>query len=238
MDSIKILERAGLTKSEAKIYLALLDLGPCLAGKISRKTGIHRRNVYDATERLISKGVISYILKNNRRTFKAVHPERFMEIIKDHEFAISSILPELSSKFNNFVQNEGVEFYSGKQGLKTTFEDQIREGKEILIYGASLTAYEFMKYYFMWYDKKRINKKIPIKIIFPLSCKKKIKNLSLSKIKYLPDEYIGEAAYNVYSDTISIILWNKKNPLSIVIKDKKIAESYKRNFELAWKIAK
>ena len=238
MENEKVLEKLGLTKTEAKIYLALLDLGPCLAGKISRKTGIHRRNVYDSIERLISKGLVSHILKNNRLTFQAASPERFIEILKGHESAISSILPELAGKFSQLIPKEGVEFYKGKQGLKTSFEDQIREGKEILILGASMLAYDFMKYYFVWYDKKRIAKKIPVRIIFPISCKPKIKNLPLSKIRYLDDSHIGDSSFNVYGNTASIILWDKNNPLSIVIKDVKIAASFRKNFELVWKISK
>ena len=35
------LKTAGLTENESKVYLALLDLGPSLAGEISKKTGIH-----------------------------------------------------------------------------------------------------------------------------------------------------------------------------------------------------
>jgi HTH-type transcriptional regulator, sugar sensing transcriptional regulator len=63
------LSQAGLTENESKVYLALIDLGPSLAGSISRKTGIHRRTVYDTTEMLIKKGLVGYILKNNRRLF-------------------------------------------------------------------------------------------------------------------------------------------------------------------------
>ena len=59
------LEKAGLTKIESKVYLSLLDLGPSLAGQISKHSGIHRRSVYDALDRLAEKGLISYIVKNN-----------------------------------------------------------------------------------------------------------------------------------------------------------------------------
>ena len=63
------LKEAGLTNNEDLVYNALIDLGPSLAGRISRKTGLHRRTVYDVTETLIQKGLVSYILENNRRIF-------------------------------------------------------------------------------------------------------------------------------------------------------------------------
>ena len=63
---IAILKEAGLTTNESLVYKALLELGPSQAGIISRKTGLHRRTVYDTTERLIQKGIIGYILKNKK----------------------------------------------------------------------------------------------------------------------------------------------------------------------------
>ena len=56
-----ILKELGLTHLEIKLYKFLLLDGPNHAGLISRKTGVHRRNVYDALERLIQKGLVSYI---------------------------------------------------------------------------------------------------------------------------------------------------------------------------------
>jgi len=61
------LNEIGLTENESKIYLALIDLGPSLAGQISRKTGLHRRTVYDSIEMLIKKGLVGYIKNNNRK---------------------------------------------------------------------------------------------------------------------------------------------------------------------------
>ena len=79
------LKQAGLTENESKVYLALLDLGPSLAGQISRKAGLHRRTVYDTADMLAKKGLIGYILKNNRRLFQASNPNRILEIIKEKQ---------------------------------------------------------------------------------------------------------------------------------------------------------
>ena len=61
----EILKSIGLSKNEIKIYIALLELGPCLMGKICGKTKIHRRNVYDSIEMLKEKGFISSTIINN-----------------------------------------------------------------------------------------------------------------------------------------------------------------------------
>jgi len=237
---IKTLKNAGLTNNEAMVYRALLELGPSLAGQISRKTGLHRRTVYDVTEMLIKKGLIGYILQNNRRLFQASSPEKFLDILKEKENSINNILPEMMSLFSQTKEKEETNFYKGREGLKTVLEDQLSGNtKEILILGASPLAYEIFEFYFKWFDKRRKEKKIKSKIIFnkEKSSKKKIK-VPYSEIKYLPQQYSSPLAVNIYGDKVAIILWGKENPIAIVIKNQEISKGYKKYFELMWKIAK
>jgi sugar-specific transcriptional regulator TrmB len=227
------LKQSGLTTNESKVYLALLDLGPSLAGQISRKTGLHRRTIYDTTEMLIKKGLIGYILQNNRRLFSATNPNRIIEIIKEKENLISPLIETLTLKFNKTKEKQETNFYKGKEGLKTIFEDQLNS-KEILILGASPKAYEILQFYFKWYDKTRKEKKIKSRII---ATDKKLKRIPFSEIKYLPKVYESPVAVNIYEDKTAIILW-AKDPIAILIKNKEITEGYKKYFELMWKIAK
>jgi|TARA_B100001964_G_scaffold238434_1_gene303931 sugar-specific transcriptional regulator TrmB len=227
------LKQAGLTENESKVYLALLDLGPSLAGQISRKTGMHRRTVYDTTEMLIKKGLIGYILQNNRRLFQASNPQRILDIIKEKQNILSPFVAELSQRFTSTKEKEETNFYKGKEGLKTVFEDQLN-AKEILVLGASPKAYDVLKFYFKWYDKKRKSKKIKARII---ASNKKLTNIPLSEIRYLPEKYSNPVSVNIYDDKTAIILWAAQ-PLAIVIKNKEISEGYKNYFELMWRIAK
>ena len=61
------LKFVGLTDNEALVYSTLLEIGARPAGTISRKTGLHRRVVYDITDRLIKKGLIGYIVENGKK---------------------------------------------------------------------------------------------------------------------------------------------------------------------------
>lgn len=232
MDS-RILQKLGLTESESKVYLALLELGPSLAGTISRKTGIHRRNIYDITERLIEKGLIGYILKNNRRLFEAANPERLKEILDEKQKELQESLGDLMFLYEKTKEKQETNFYKGIEGLKTVFQDQL-DSKEILILGASQSAFEVLPFYFEWYDKDRVEKKIKARII---ASEKLSKKIPLSEIRYLPQKYANPLAINIYGNKVAIILW-KKEPLAIVIKEKEIADSYRQYFELMWKVAR
>jgi len=217
------------------VYKTLLNLGPSLAGQISRKSGLHRRTVYDTTEMLIKKGLIGYIVKNNKRFFEAASPTLFLDMLKEKETNIRSILPEMLLAYEQTKEKQETNFYTGKAGLKTVFEDQIETKKEILVLGASPLAYDILKYYFKWFDKSRVKHKIKTKIIFN---KRQDFKIPLSEIRYLPEKYSSPLAINIYGDKVAIILWSKENPLAIVIKNKEISQGYKKYFELMWKTAK
>jgi len=223
----------GLTEKEVEVYLALLELGPSLAGQISRKTGIHRRNIYDITERLIQKGLIGYITKNNRRLFEAANPERLKEILDEKQKKLQEGMDRLNLLYEKTKQKQETNFYKGIEGLKTVFEDQLN-CKEILVLGASKAASEVLPFYFKWYDEDRKKKKIKVRII---ANKDFQSSPPLSEIRYLPEKYANPLAINIYQDKVAIILW-KKPPLAIVIKNQEIAESYKKYFELMWKSAR
>lgn len=235
--------KAGLTRVESSVYITLIDLGPSLAGQICKKSGIHRRTVYDALDRLAEKGLISYIVKNNRKYFESANPNRLLDLEKEKEEQIRAELPSLMEIFSKTKTKEETLFYKGKDGLKTAFEDQIISlegkasgtGKEILVLGASSEAGEILQFYFKWYNKKRQAKKIHIKFIASIESKGKIQ-APLSEIRYLPET--GPTAINIYADKVAIILWSKEKPLAIIIKNKEIASSYRLFFEHMWKTAR
>ncbi len=231
----KELESLGLSVNEVKVYLNLLDLGPSLAGSISKKTGLHRRSVYDLLDRLIEKGLVGYILQNNRKYFEVTNPERLLELMKEKEESIGKVLPELLKRYEFIKEKKETLFFRGKLGLKSVFEDQIREGKEILIFGASVEASEILKFYFNHYNKKRVEKKIKIKLIYDEDARNKVGKIPLSEVRFLKTKSF--VATNIYADKVALILWSDE-PFAILIKERKVADSYRRYFDLLWRIAK
>ena len=230
------LQQLGLTKAEEKIYFTLLEHGAMLAGKVAQKAGIHRRNVYDALHRLIEKGLASYIVTNNRHYYQAEDPQRLLSMVKEREIGVKELLPQLELKFKMSHDKQETLFYKGKEGIKAIFEDQLREAKPIYIMGGSKNASNILQYYLPKYTKQRIQKKIPLNIIYA-GKREKDKGTPLAKTRSLPEGYGGLAATNIYSDRVAIIIWSDE-PLAILIKNKDIAESYMNYFKLLWGIAK
>lgn len=225
----------GLTKTEASIYTMLLDLGKAQAGVLSRKTGIHRRSIYDALDRLIEKGLTSYIVENGKRFYMPTDPKRIHDLISNQQHEIDSILPTLLAKFNEQKDKQETLFYRGKEGLKTIFEDQIADGKDVYIIGASHDAKELLKYYIPHYTNKRVKKKIKLHAIY--AGERHISPVPLAEVRYLPENFASLVSTNIYGNKAVIILWIH-DPVAILIKQPDIAKTFLHYFEMLWKISK
>ena len=225
----------GLTLTESKIYVMLVDLGRSQAGIISRKTGIHRRSVYDALERLIEKGLVSYIKENEKRFYVPTDPQHLLELLKHTETDLQTVLPSLKAKYAEAKQKQETLFYRGVEGIKAIFDDQIATGKDVSIMGAARNAPEILKYYLGHYTEKRLKKNIKLQLIY--AGKKNKETVPNAEIKYLPDEFASPVSTNVYGDKVAIIVWGVE-PVAILIKSKEIAQAYHSYFSLLWSLAK
>jgi sugar-specific transcriptional regulator TrmB len=235
----KILEELGLTSSEAKIYLVLLEQGASLAGIISRNTGIHRRSVYDAIERLIQKGLVSYIKSNNRKYFEAVDPERLMEIIHKREEDIKSVLPELKMLQKMREGKNETLFFRGKAALKSAFDDQLDKAKEICIWGATAKANEILQFYFPHFDKQRIKKGIKARIIFSELDRSHpyLAKIPMADVRFVPADVNSDAAVNIYDRNVCIVAW-RPDPVAILIREDNISTGFRNYFEFMWRFAR
>jgi len=235
----KLLQEIGLTSVEIDVYLAIIDLGSCLAGEITRKTSVHRRTVYDAIERLIEKGLISYIKTNNRKYFEAYNPKKLLEILKEKEELLKDTIPELEKRFNFSKEKKETLFFRGKQALKTIFDDQISEEKEVLVLASTVEIKNILEYYFPKFNLQRKEKNIKLKMLFSENLREKqlVKRIPLAEIRFLLREYDSNVSTNIYGDKISIVVWSEI-PTATLIKEKAIANSYRNYFEILWSMAK
>ena len=95
MELIKTLQEQGLSEKEAKVYVACLELGDTTAGDVTVKSKLPRTLVYDLLSKLIEKGLVAYVIKNNIKYFKASEPQQFIKTLKEKQKGIEEILPQL-----------------------------------------------------------------------------------------------------------------------------------------------
>lgn len=230
------LTAAGLTGTEAKLYSALVDLGKAQAGTLSRKTGIHRRSVYDALERLIEKGLVSFIKENDKRFYLAEHPQRLLQLIDHQRNAVQEVVPALEQAYKSRREKQETRFYRGIEGIKRILDDQLSEGEEVMIIGAAKNARDVLKWYLERYTRSRVEQHIPLKLIY-FGKKQRLDIIPESELRHLPEEHGGDVSTNIWGDKIALITWSDE-PIAILIKNEKVADSYRKLFSLLWGIAK
>ncbi len=135
----QILTEIGLTKNEIIIYKKLLELGQTTTGPLTKKSKIHRSRVYESLNRLIDKGLVSYVIKSNKKHYKAQNPEVILELFEERRKQIKIIMPELKALQKNKPDKQEAIVFEGYKGLKSVFNNAIsklKKGEEILVFGA------------------------------------------------------------------------------------------------------
>mgnify|MGYP001607272634 CR=1 FL=1 len=88
---------------------------------------------------------------------------------------------------------------------------------------------------------KSAQKRQRLKIILDNSIKETLgkdrEKEKYSEVKYMPKGYISPGAIDIFQDYVYIFLWEEK-PYVFMIKNEKIAESFKQYFNFLWRIAK
>ena len=65
MDVKQVLSELGLSEGEIKVYMALLKLGSSPVSALKEETKLHRTTIYDFIEKLLNKGLVNHVIKNN-----------------------------------------------------------------------------------------------------------------------------------------------------------------------------
>jgi len=239
------LRKFGLTDREIRVYLALLELDEALASKVAEKTNIPRTLIYDILENLSNKGIVSYVIKANKKYFSALDPDSLIEVLrnqeKEREELITKALPELLKlKGKKLKEKAKVEVYEGKEGVKTVFNDVLRVGKEFLCFGSTGISPQIIPYELSRFHKERIKRKMNWKVIYNDDGLGRKRGQEVNKWKYSEVKYMEKTSPTTtycYDNKVAIVLWIKERLLAIMIEDNIIANSFREFFKVLWKNA-
>ncbi len=237
----EILMEVGLSKNEAKAYLALIELGSTTVTRISDRSKVHRTNLYEALERLKKKGIVSSFLKDGTVHFEAAEPSVFFNLIKEQESKINSLLPQLELAKKLAGPMENVEIREGLSAVKTTYAEVLKHKQPIYTFGSPKAAAELARAFLNDFHKKRISLKIPMYHIYNADAVQRIseiQNWPYTHVRTLPPEYNAPIATGICGNEVSLKFWDSKDAFAIVIRSERVAKAYKQYFDLLWNIAK
>lgn len=242
--NLEVLEEIGLSQNEAKIYETLVKIGTSSLNKISTESNVHRRNVYDSIDKLLKKGLVTEEFISGTRFVRAINPSRLLDIVKEKEAKVSSILPELQEKFEKKIVKEEAVIYRGIEGFKNYLKDILEEEEPVYFIGAkAFWLDERLKYFVPKFDHERLKKKIHFKHIYDWEVKTMapdILKLKLNEYKFFPKEYSSSIAIDIFGDhvvTFHGVSPGKlaEEPVQFNLISKKIADGYRKYFNFIWK---
>lgn len=232
-----VLEKLGLEKKEIKIYLALLRLTSATATKASQESRIERTLTYTILEKLIDKGLVSYVIKRNVKHFQAADPRKLMSDLEEKKEQLKQIMPNLVNLAKFVKEETKVELYKGMEGFRTVFKDMIRIGKDYVVLGEEAVFHEIMPETLKEILREIVKAGIHERVLSKESLRGKVLLTENSEIKYLPDDYFSPVMTVIYGDRTALVIWS--DPINvIVIQNKSVAQTYKNYFEFFWKKAK
>lgn len=242
----KDFEKLGLNRNEARVYFGLLQKGQATAAELVKSVGVHRNIIYDNLDKLIEKGLVTYIVEGTKKKFIAENPEAILEFLKGEENKIKDkietvkdFIPEINKILTSKKERQEAYLFRGTKGIKKILLE-ILSSKEFWAIGVSNASVELLGETF-WknFNIKRKAKKIRENLLFNHDFKNVvgITQDRFSARRVLPEELTQVTEILIYGHKVAITVYSKE-PIGVVIEDKDIFETFKQQFTLLWKISK
>ncbi len=247
---LSALKEAGLTEGEVKVYLALLELGSATTGPIVERSGVARSIIYQLLDKLIQKGLVSYITKAKTKYYEAGQPEKLLEYmdVRERELQASKkkveqLLPELLLKQELTSHNEA-NIYLGMQGMITAHEhtyQKLTSGEEYVYLGIPGWQPEPHHLYWQRDHERRAQAGITCRLLFNKDTEDDILDNRNSyegcESRRMKSDIKTYAGFLIYKDTTVIIIQHPQI-MAVEIVNQQIADSFKAYFEEFWKDTK
>lgn len=237
-------ETLGLTETEGKVYMALLELGGSPVSTLARRAKLPRVNCYHTLENLVKKGLASFVTKDKIRYFNAESPQKIINFIEEKAQYARKILPELLSITNTLALKPKIKYFEGIEGIKNILEDTLTVKKELLGYSNLKGAAEVLGDYIPRYAERKIKNRLKTRIISPSSAEafdyiKKYypHNFPPELIEILfvnPKEFWFEHEITIYDDKVAVISLHKEEQIGMIFESPVYANSQRAIFNLAW----
>ena len=236
------LVRFGVPEKEARVYLALLELGPSSVSEVAKRAKVPRTNTYHLLNALLTKGLVSSQEKGTKMVFLAEDPGLIIQMLKSKidEYQrlyveAEKVMPEFRSIYNQQDGKLRVRFFEGVEGLISAYEDTLMSETEILGFASVEYQHAFFPGYFPTYYTRRTKKGINVRCFLADSKEsRRIKSLDKSHLRetYLvPKSFSVSPEINIYDNKVAIMSLREK--FGAIIESEEVANAFRKIFELA-----
>lgn len=245
--TIQDLTKLGLTEGEAKVYASLLELGQSTVGPLTKRSRVAYSNIYEVLQRLIEKGLVTVIIKNNVKNFQAVSPENISKYLEKKQDELNqqkeilkTALPQIKALQETHPKQEA-QLFIGTKGLLAAYREFFKDAQK-----------EDINYWTYVHDKKHAETSDEFYIKNWDDIAKGIKTIGLANIEYRNSPFVKRfikkkqirfVDFPIFShgetfrDRFLLISW--EHPIiTVLVTAKHVSENFNKYFQNLWKIAK
>jgi len=236
------LKNLGLDEKEAKVYMALVQLGRGSAQIIADQAQVKRPTTYVILENLIDKGLALKIPRTRKKLYIAKSPDEFFAEAEERFNLSKSILPQLMAMADKTGPQFKTLYYEGERGIQNMITESVKRmaGQEILGFYARETeniSPEMQEIFHQWNENC---KKAGVKLrgMTPndpsLAWYKGRENYFGWAMKYLdPKDYLSDCSIEIGDDFIQI--FSLRYMQGVFMQNPDVAKTLRQIFEMLWK---
>lgn len=235
----KELKTYGLDEKEARVYIALLEIGEANIAQLTKKSGINRSTVYLVISSLKEKGLISSI-KKNKTLFYAEDPRNMIDELDKRKEQLEKAMPSFLAAFSLLDKKPDIRYFEGEEGVKEIYKDILKNPNSEMLAWYSNGYKEFFdeSFFFDFFIPQRKKNKIWLRVIYPED--ESMRQLSVHNVEQLrKSKFINNNKFNIECE---ICLYGKnkigiisyKDRLGVIIASQSIFNTIKSIFEVMW----
>ena len=235
----KGLERMGLNRAEATVYLTILHGGRLNLASLSDKSGINRTTLYAYLNTLLKKGYIKETVLGKRTFYIAESPQTVLTKYRQSANELESNLKQLMSVFSAVKQTPAITVYQEKEGLQDLYRDIVEKAKYIK------SIFSPDRYYAVFNAKddtfvegvkqKGIIGQVLIERSESAAKRRKHKEDNQYSYRYLEREYSPAVNMIVFNGHVALISF--ESLFGVLITNDLIAQYHEDVFDKEWKRA-
>lgn len=233
----------GLTNSQAKAYLVLVQNGSISPPELAHQTNETRSNAYKILDRLAELGLAIKSKRGKNIIFYVSNPVSLETIAKkqrdialEQEKKVKLSMPALLNYFYTYSQQPGVRFFQGKDGIVQILNDILRTKKTVHLIRSPHDNDFYDGPEFESFKRKRAQLGIKTQALTPstptANRNPDVDAAQLFTRTWLPKGgYEGSVDWYIYGNKLAIISYGDE-AIGMIIESPQVADSFKQLFNL------
>jgi HTH-type transcriptional regulator, sugar sensing transcriptional regulator len=244
---INELTELGLSESEARVYLAGLELGPASIQEIAEKTKQNRTSLYHTIGQLVHKKLFTNSSRGKKKVYVAEPPESLKALLHIKLKRLDTILGDLRALANTGSIKPVITFYEGFDGIKTVFL-QALICKEKTFYAVAgiqrlnMRSKALLDFWLNEFAPLRKKHGIITKLVVPDTEQgkeyKKSDEEKFRETRFVPSStYNFDCEFMIHDEVVDFFVYSEREQFAISIKSAAIAQTLKLVWQIVWKQA-